>query len=109
MVTIKGKNIQMTKGDSASIEFTLYDGDDIYIAESGDSMRFAMKQFYSDSSPLLIKNIDMSTMTLVINPEDTENLDAPCSYVYDVQVTFANGTIDTVVPNGTLRLLEEVD
>lgn len=109
MVTINGKRIVMTKGDSATIEFVLYDGNEIYEPSEGDTMRFAMKRFYSDATPLISKQIDMETMTLQLEPQDTANLDARCSYVYDVQVTFSDGTVDTVVPNGTLRLLEEVD
>ena len=108
MVTINGKRIVMTKGDSATIEFVLYDGNGIYEPSEGDTMRFAMKQFYSDTTPLISKQIDMETMTLQLEPSDTASLDAQCQYVYDVEVTLSDGTVDTVVPNGTLWLREEV-
>lgn len=110
MVTVRGKRIVMTKGDSAQIEIGLRDGDgSAYEPQTGDTMRFAMKKLYTDAQPLITKQIDMESMTLYLDPIDTSALDAPCQYVYDIQVTLANGTVDTVIPNGALELLEEVD
>ena len=110
MLTIKGKRIRLTRGDTAKISFELFDEDgNEYVPQAGDEMRFAMKKYYTDDEPVVEIDIDMETMTLTIEPSDTDGLDMPFTYVYDIQVTLADGTVDTVVPNGTLELLEEVD
>lgn len=110
MLTVKGKRITLTKGDTAVIDVPLFDANgNPYEAQEGDEMRFAMKKLYTDALPILTKEIDMDDYVLTILPEDTQSLDAPCSYVFDIQVSLASGTIDTVIPNGTLYLTEEVD
>ena len=40
--------------------------------------------------------------------EDTKNLDFG-TYVYDLQITFADGTVDTFISKSILKLEEEVD
>ena len=110
MLTVKGKRITLTKGDTAVIDVPLFDASgNPYVPEEGDEMRFAMKKLYTDAEPILTVPIDMEDYVLTILPEDTQSLVAPCSYVFDIQVSLADGTIDTVIPNGTLYLTEEVD
>ena len=110
MLTVKGKRITLTKGDTAVIDVPLFDASgNPYVLEEGDEMRFAMKKLYTDAEPILTVPIDMEDYVLTILPEDTQSLVAPCSYVFDIQVSLADGTIDTVIPNGTLYLTEEVD
>ena len=43
-----------------------------------------------------------------ISPDDTKNLEYG-QYVYDVQVTMANGDVATVIPPTTFNILEEVN
>jgi len=44
---------------------------------------------------------------IVIAPEDTTAL-AFGTYCYDVQITLADGTVDTVIPKNEFVVLEEV-
>lgn len=107
---IKRNSISLTRGDTAKITLSLStkaSTEEDYIPEEGDSIRFAMKRKVSDSSPVLTKEIPTDTMLLQIDPDDTKNLEFG-SYVYDIQVTFADGTVDTVIFS-TLDLWEEVD
>lgn len=116
MYTIDGTTISLIRGDSMSLQFTLSKDDEEYIPFAEDHIRFAMKHSellpgktgYKDTEPVLVKDIPYDTMTLKINPEDTKSLDFG-SYVYDVQITYANGDVDTFIPPSRFNLLAEVD
>ena len=107
--SISGTNITMTRGDTmvALITITQPNGYP-YVPSEGDKIRFAMKEDYSDVKPLLIKDIPIDTMQLVIEPEDTADLHFG-KYVYDVQLTKADGVVDTFITKANIRIAEEVD
>lgn len=106
-ISSKG-TISLTRGDTFYAIIKLYNKNDEEVTLSeGDSVRFAVKEDYDLDDVLLEIDIPVDTMTLRIAPEDTKNLDFG-TYVYDVQVTFANGDVDTVIPRKTLNILEEV-
>lgn len=63
---------------------------------------------YMDEKPLVVKDIPSDTMLLVLEPEDTKTLPFG-KYVYDIQITYADGKVDTFITKGRLRLTEEVD
>ena len=66
-----------------------------------------MKKDYYDKEPLLLINIPIDTMILVITPEDTKSLEFG-KYVYDVELTKANGDVDTFITKARIDLTEEV-
>lgn len=105
---IKGTSITLTKGDTfrATVSITDSDGES-YIPEDGDSIRFAMKQNYTDESPLILKDIPVDTMCLQLDPDDTKSLDVG-KYVYDIELTRSNGDVDTFITKSSLELTEEV-
>lgn len=121
-VSISGTTIKMTKGDTlktylslkrlkeeASIGSNNPDDYEDYIPEPGDSIRFAMKETYDDTiKPIILKNIPTDTLLLHLLPEDTKNLLAPKTYVYDIEITYANGDVDTFIAKAALKLTEEV-
>ena len=107
MYQVSGTSISMIKGDTFIAEVSLTKDGEAYELEQGDSIRFAMKRTYKDRSCLILKQIDIDSMVLRLEPEETEHLSVG-AYVYDIEVTFANGIIDTVI-SGTLSLLPEVD
>lgn len=51
--------------------------------------------------------IPTSTMILHLDPEDTKDLGFG-EYVYDVELTFANGDVDTFINNAKFILAPEV-
>lgn len=111
MATVNGKKVTMTKGDTAILSIDILDGAATYTPQEGDTIRFALKKDYSDGEPLILKNIPISTMELRIDPEDTKPLDAGQKlghYVYDIEITKADGTVNTVIPRGQWIILEEV-
>ena len=107
--SITGTTITLTRGDTfeALVFATRKDGAQ-YIPEEGDSIRFAMKENYDDPRPLLVKEIPIDTMMLTLEPEDTADLNFG-KYVYDIQLTRANGKVDTFITKATFKLSEEVD
>lgn len=92
MVKISNNNTIRTK-----VLLTDLEGNE-YVPEPGDRIRFAMKRAYSDEEVLI----------LTLKPEDTKTLDAPAPYVYDIEMTYANGDVDTFIAKAKLMLTEEV-
>lgn len=107
--SVSGTTITLTRGDTFSANISITDSDgNPYIPVAGDSVRFAMKAKIEDTSPLLKVNIPIDTMVLTIRPEETKNLGFG-KYIYDLQLTKANGDVDTFITMSTLKLTEEVD
>ena len=104
MYTVKGTTIQLIRGDTLEIDIELEN----YTPTERDKIRFAMKKKYEDDRPLIIKEIPIETMTLRLEGSDTKPFDFG-EYYYDIQLTKADGTIDTFINRAKIRLLEEVD
>ena len=123
-VKITDNKIEMTRGDTLRtrvIPYVLiFDENDTvidkqeYIPQEGDSIRFAVKHVtmrggkqYKDSEPLILKDIPISTLILQLNPADTKELDFD-TYVYDVEITYADGTVYTFITTEDFVLTPEV-
>lgn len=106
--SVRGTTITLTRGDTfgANIEIYRPDGT-LYEPQEGDTIRFAMKAKITDAEPIILKDIPISTMMLVILPEETKDLQYG-NYVYDIELTKANGAICTFITKSTLKLTEEV-
>lgn len=113
MLSINENTIYLTRGDSASIKLTLLNSDGTsYSPDSGDTIRFAMKQYMSDSAAVLVtKSIDTSTLILSLAPSDTESLTYSTSrpYKYDIEITYSGGDVDTFIADANIYILPEVD
>ena len=109
MVKVNGTTIEMTRGDTfiATLTLTQADGTE-YTPDANDEIRFAMKQRYSDSASKIYKVISNDDLTLTIDPADTKNLKFG-TYVYDIQITYADGRVDTFIDRAKFVLTEEVD
>lgn len=109
MLKIKGSKIMLTRGDTAQILITLKDSNgDNYVPQEGDVIRFAAKKNYSDETPVIEINVPVDTLYLVINPEDTKSLPFG-EYKYDIQITRADGVIDTFIDRAEFWITEEVE
>ena len=108
-VEISGTTIKMTRGDTLRVVLTLKDENgEIYTPLQNDVIRFAMKKEYDDPEPLLLKVIPHDTMELVLDPLDTKNLPQPSSYVYDMEITYENGDVETFIKEAKLQITKEV-
>ena len=108
MYKIDGTTITLTKGDSFYAEITIKTAaGSVYTPQAGDSVRFALKRFYIDAQPLILKQIPTDTLLLYLTPEETKAL-AVGEYVYDVELTKANGDVDTFIHEAKFIVAYEV-
>lgn len=107
--SVSGTKIKLTRGDTAIINVTakFKVSGEVYMPRGGDRVKFSVKKSANDTAVLLEKEIPIDTMQLWINPEDTKSLRFG-TYVYDIELTYANGDVDTFIPNGQLEITTEV-
>ena len=109
MFKIDGTYITLTRGDTFKCEVKIYTAEgEEYIPAEGDIIRFAMKKTAYDRIPLIKKTISHEDMLLEINPEDTQNLDFG-TYIYDIQITLEDGTVDTFLADARINIAVEVE
>lgn len=107
---VDGTTITVTRGDTAKFQIGLFDNEgNEYIPQVGDVIRFALKEDYDDANTLIYKIIPNDTRILRIDPEDTKDFPQPSSYVYDIQITYANGEVDTFINKAKFKVTEEVE
>lgn len=102
-------NITLIRGDTLVAKVDVFFNGEPYIPQEGDTIRFAMKRRFKDSDDkiLINKEVPIDTLLLRIEPEDTKQLKMSKLYVYDLQLTTANGDVDTFV-SARIKLAEEV-
>lgn len=117
MIKIHGTTIEMTRGDSLSVEIGIFNSDGTpYVPVEGDTLRFAMKSSkmtpgnkqFADLTPLLTKTISTTDRILSLVPSDTASRPFG-TYIYDIQLTHSDGTVDTFIAEAELILRWEVD
>jgi len=104
MYKFDGNTIHLTRGDTLRATLIIKQNDSDYIPAAGDTIRFALKHSemkhdktaYVDTNPLVIKDIPTDTMVLQLDPKDTKCLKFGM-YVYDIQITMEDGTVDTFI------------
>ena len=112
---VNGTSILLTRGDTFNCEITIMDGDTAYEPTSSDVIKFYLKHpqmnvgrtAYLETSPVLTKTISYSDMTLHLSPSDTSGLGFG-AYVYDIELTKANGDVDTFINNASFTIVPEV-
>ena len=104
--SIKGKRITLTRGDTFPCSVSILNPDGTpYEMQAGDTVRFMLSE--QAGGPVLITKT-LSGGAFQLDPADTNQLDFG-TYFFDVQMTFANGTVDTFIAEGTLTLTDEAD
>lgn len=113
--SIKGNSITLTRGDTLRLLVSMSKDGEPYIPDEEDRVRFALKHRdmvadksdYKDENPLILKNIPIDTMILTLDPADTKELGFG-KYVYDIEITFSDGTVDTFITAAPFIISEEV-
>ena len=105
-VSNKGE-IKLTRGDTAYLKVypKIKDGEP-YTVKSDDVLTLTVKQDYADEEAMIEKVITGDT-TFHIKPEDTKGI-AFGTYVYDVQITMANGDNFTFIADKKFKVTNEV-
>ena len=107
--------IIMTRGDTLILDIKIVDKDgNDYVPDPHDQLRFALKRHYTDQEPLLMKTIPIDTCQLRIDSNETKPFIQPGDYVYDIQLTYGDGIVSTIIPNenakvAKLKIVEEVE
>lgn len=110
MLTVdKDNTIHLTRGDTArlilgSVVNTVTKKD--YGVSADDTVTFTVKKTVMDTSPAVQIRVPGGA-AIHIKPEDTKAL-AFGRYVYDVQLTTAEGDVYTVIPPAAFEILKEV-
>lgn len=105
---IDGTNLEMIRGDTETITIEIDDETLKFI--DGDVIHFTIKKSPYETVKVLQKIVTSfsdGVATISIAPQDTAELKFG-SYWYDIQVTFSNGTVKTLVPPSTFKILTEV-
>ena len=102
----KNGDIKLTRGDTAYLTASVNTKDgEPYTVKTDDVLTMTVKQDYNDE-PLIEKKIT-GTTTFHIEPGDTKDLEFG-TYVYDVQVTMANGDNFTFIADKKFKITNEV-
>lgn len=111
MLRIKGNSIYLTRGDTAVFTLTVYypgSGKEEYVPQDGDVIYFTVRAEakQKDETDYVIQKIfDGGSITIL--PSDTKDLDYG-DYVYDVQITTAEGVVNTIITESAFILEDEV-
>lgn len=108
MLKIDGNKIRLTRGDTLTLTVEILADGEIYEPEEGDTCRFALSKGFLETAGytfILAKDIPLDTLTFTISAEETK-LDYG-EYKYDVELTHADGTVETFI-SSTLTITGEV-
>ena len=109
--------VTLTRGDSfiAKVTALRKESGEEYQPQAGDVVRFALKRpemtaeqkEYVDSEPRILKTIPNDTLLLELQPDDTKPLPFG-QYVYDIELTYASGRVDTFIEAAPFVIAQEV-
>lgn len=108
MFRVVNNEIELIRGDSAVINFTLLDetGEPIDLRTFDGELVFTVKVGHYAKQATIEKEIVNGV--IVIDPYDTENL-AYAKYLYDVCLRMPNGYTDTVIPAQPFRVVRDIN
>lgn len=96
MLTIRGTNITINRGDTAFITINVRDNEgQVYELQAGDKLWFAVKSKATDIDYAIAPKI-LNGNVLEIMTEDTINL-AFGTYIYDIQLINNKGFVSTII------------
>ena len=106
MFYLEGNEINITRGDTAIIDFTL----DNHEFVAGDVVYFSVKRSPKDNNYIInkeITNFNGNTATIELLSDDTRIPKG--KYWYDIQCSLADGRVDKVVNKERFIILEDVN
>lgn len=107
------RDLWITRGDDIFLDLELrqpsFPYDKYELGEKDFSLfsvRKTRDEDIDDNNPILFQ-VPVTNGKIHISPEDTETLDFG-DYIYDIQITFSDGSINTVIGPNILKILPEV-
>lgn len=108
---LNGNSIQMTRGDSECLIVSCKNPDgSTHPLVAGDTITLTIRKTVTSSVKGLQKDVTVfneGKAYIAINPTDTSSLDFG-RYVYDIQITKADGTVKTIITPSLFEILSEV-
>lgn len=103
------QKIILTRGDTFRAKITIRSSlnEPEYNVSEGDQIRFCLKKYVNDKTPILIKNIPTDSLILEIESNDTSNLNFG-EYRYEVELTTASGDVCTIIENRVFHITPEL-
>ena len=109
MLKVEDNKIYITRGDTARFKIELLDENgELYIPKETDHIYFRLKQYTDKPGVLLEKEIDVTTLNLAIEEEDTINLSAG-SYYYEVEVVSDDNYHFTAITKTLFKITAEIE
>lgn len=105
MFNVNSNVISITRGDTGYITLALTKDGEAYTMAAGDAAVLTVKKTVNDAAAVFAKTF--ADNNIVIAPSDTSRLEYG-DYVYDVQLTLANGDVNTVIAPHVFKILSEV-
>ena len=103
MLKIVNNKVYLVRGDSGAITITVLHADgSVRSLQESDEILMTVRA--TPTSEILFQKTGPE---IIIEPEDTAALPFG-TYCYDVQITLADGTVDTIIPKNDFVVLEEV-
>lgn len=102
-------HITLTRGDTGIIDLLFTLSGQPYTPQEGDTATFTVRKNYKgkpNDEVIIQKEIDMSEAVLIINPDETSELEY-YDYKYDISCTYSNGIVETPIV-GIFTLDKEV-
>ena len=109
-MTILNETMSMTRGNTEAFYVSCKRDGVAYNFVPGDKVYFTVKKSIQSTEKALQKVVSIFTdgkALIEISPADTKPLLA-CQYTYDVQITFADGLVKTVLGPAAFALGPEV-
>lgn len=105
MFEIRNNKIRITRGDTGIFVIDILDRitDLPYNPESDDKVRFTVKKSQYRNQPLIYKE----GTQIMLDPIDTLSLPYG-KYLYDVEITLANGMVQTIIEPNEFEVTSEV-
>ena len=105
MFEINKNKIKITRGDTGIFNIEILDRitELPYEVQAGDTVRFTVKKSIYQNKPLIQKE----GTSIQINPTDTQTL-MYGKYLYDVEITLANGMVQTIITPCEFEISSEI-
>ena len=108
---VSGTSLKMTRGDTGAIRVIVSDAaGEIVPLVDGDMIEMTVRESLISSEKTMYKKVTEfvnGEALITIHPEDTANLKFK-TYVYDIQLTRANGQVQTIIKPSQFEVSSEV-
>lgn len=109
MLQVEGSRIFLTRGDTAFLVLHILDSaGNPYNVQEGDKIYFRLKSDVFSRQLIIEKEIDINSLRLQLDPEDTEDLSFT-TYKYEIELVTSTGYHFTIIENSEFVIRPELE